>query len=259
VLAALDAMPATRAITRATLAQSLLAWEMDERVGTYRDFSLYARSATKEISKTEWDWLDTYFDLAEFNIEQHTPLLLIAADLSLHGLNLNSASGEINLRAMPDFAALTPATIKNIQTTSGTINTWILVENRTSFERVARNRSANEGVIWLPGYPPSWWKEAVTHLINIAPAPAKVACDPDPAGIAIALSAIALWRAAGQAAVAWKMGVEELKNLASKKPLSAFDQQQLAGLLTQDLPVELSALAEYMLYNQQKGEQEGYL
>ncbi|PKO47350.1 MAG: hypothetical protein CVU29_02770 [Betaproteobacteria bacterium HGW-Betaproteobacteria-22] len=250
----LQTMPASRAITRAILVQYLLDWIKEERVGTYRDFSLFARGATKEISQAEWAWLDDHFDLAEFNIERHTPLLLISANLILH-----TKLGETNLGTAPDFAALTPATVKSIQFASGEISTWILVENRTSFERVARNRQADEGVIWLPGYPPNWWKEAVKHVINIAPAPAKIACDPDPAGIAIALSAIALWREAGLEAAAWKMGAKALESLSSKKPLSDFDQQQLASLLKQDLPVELRVLAEYMQERQQKGEQEGYL
>lgn len=257
VLAALgdlDAMPTSRAITRAALVQSLLHWAKDERAGTYRDFSLFARAATKEISQTEWAWLDAHFDLAEFNIEQHTPLLLISANIILR-----SSLGDIHLSAMPDFAALTPATIKSIQSIEGKISTWIVVENRTSFERVARNRQADEGVIWLPGYPPSWWKEAVAHLIKAAPAIAKIACDPDPAGVAIALSAIALWREAGNNAVAWKMSAEALESLTSKKPLSEFDNQQLAGLLKLALPTELKALADYMQVHQQKGEQEGYL
>lgn len=253
-LSDLDAMPISRAIPRAALVQALLAWRSDERVGTYRDFSLFARAATKEISKTEWTWLDAYFDLAEFNIEQHTPLLLLSSDLILR-----TSLGEINLHAMRDFAALTPATIKSIQAAEGQISTWVLVENRTSFERVARNPQANEGVIWLPGYPPSWWKDTVIHLIKAAPAPAKIACDPDPAGIAIALSAIALWRGAGLEAVAWKMDAKDLESLPSKQTLSEFDGQQLAGLLKQDLPAELEALAEFMLISQQKGEQEGYL
>lgn len=253
-LVEMDTMPTSRAIARATLIQALLAWRADERVGTYRDFSLFARAATKEISQAEWTWLDAYFDLAEFNIEQHTPLLLISANIILR-----TSLGDIHLSAMPDFAALTPVSIKSIQSIEGQISTWIVVENRTSFERVARNRQANEGVIWLPGYPPSWWKEAVVHLIKAAPAIAKIACDPDPAGIAISLSAIALWREAGIEAVAWKMSVEALESLTSKKPLSEFDNQQLAGLLKQALPVELKALADYIQVHQQKGEQEGYL
>ncbi len=253
-LSALDAMPTSRAIARAMLVRSLLAWSADERVGTYRDFSLFARAATKEISQTEWVWLDAHFDLAEFNIERHTPLLYISADL-----HLQTTRGDIHLDVMPDFAALTPATIKSIQTANSTVTSWILVENRTSFERVARNRQANEGVIWLPGYPPTWWKDAITHLINVAPAPAKVACDPDPAGIAIALSVINLWCDAGQVARAWQMDVVGLQNIPNKKSLSEFDQQQLAGLLKQDLPAELKYLADYMFASQQKGEQEGYL
>lgn len=253
-LSALDAMPITRAITRASLVQSLLAWHADGRAGTYRDFSLHARGATKEISKTEWAWLEAHFDLAEFNIEQHTPLLLISANIILH-----TSLGDIHLSAMLDFAALTPATIKSIQSAHSNVTTWVLVENRTSFERVARSRKINEGVIWLPGYPPSWWKEAVMYLINIAPAPAKIACDPDPAGIAIAISATDLWMALGQEAETWKMGVEELQNLTNKRLLTEFDQKQLIGLLTQDLPANLRHLAEYMLACGQKGEQEGYL
>ena len=253
-LSDLDAMPATRAIARANLVQSLLAWAADERVGTYRDFSLFARAATKEISISEWVWLDTHFDLTVFNIEQHTPLLYISANLCLQ-----TTCGVVDLSVMPDFAALTPATIKEIKASSGSISTWILVENRTSFERVARNRQAYEGVIWLPGYPPSWWKEAVSHLIKNAPAPAKIACDPDPAGIAIALSVIALWCAAGQDASAWRMTVEELQSLPSKKALTDLDEKQLASLLKQDLPLNLKSLAEYMALCKQKGEQEGYL
>lgn len=253
-LSVLDAMPTNRAIARAMLAQSLLAWQADERIGTYRDFSLYARAATKEISKTEWDWLDAHFDLAEFNIERHTPLLYISANL-----HLQTPKGEIYLAAMPDFAALTPTTVKSIKTAGGEIATWFLVENRTSFERVARNRQTNEGVIWLPGYPPSWWKEAVKHIVKIAPAPAKIACDPDPAGIAIALNVISLWREAGNEVVAWKMDADILEGLSSKKPLSELDNQQLIGLLKQSLPAELKALADYMQLHQQKGEQEGFL
>lgn len=254
ILSTLDTMPTSRAIHRATLLKSLLTWAESERVGTYRDFSLFARAATKEISTTEWAWLGAHFDLAEFNIEQHTPLLLISANLLLH-----TSVGEVNLAAMPDFAALTPATVKNIQSANSTATNWIFVENRTSFERVARNRHTNEGVIWLPGYPPSWWKEAVTRILKFAPVPVKIACDPDPAGIAIALSVIDLCKASLLESVAWKMGPNELKSLVHRKLLSEFDQQQLVGLLKQDLPLELKALADYMLENQQKGEQEGYL
>jgi len=254
VLDQLDAMPIARAISRAELVTALLNWAADERSGTYRDFSLYARAATKEISVTEWQWLDSILDLAAFNIEQHIPLLLISADVKLR-----DASGEINLAVMPDFAALTPATIKSMYTAESKVTSWLLVENRTSFERVAKRRQAHEGVIWLPGYPPGWWREAVAKLIAIAPAPARIACDPDPAGIAIALSAIQLWQVAGLGAAAWKMGVAEMHNLAHTQKLTENDKQHLNTLLKQKLPEELQTLAEYLVIHQQKGEQEGYL
>lgn len=253
-LVSLDAMPISRVIKRAELVQSLLTWALEVRVGTYRDFSFYARAATKEISTAEWNWLDTHFDLTEFNIERHTPLLLVSANI-----NFRTDLGEIDLQAIPDFAALTPATVNSMQVARGEVTTWILVENRTSFEREARRRQKNEGVIWLPGYPPTWWKECVSHLIKIVPAPAKIACDPDPAGIAIALSVINLWHASEQQAVAWKMGVNELKGLPNKKTLSDFDEQQLSSLVKQNLPIELKVLADYMQTSKQKGEQEGYL
>ncbi len=67
--------------------------------------------------------------------------------------------GQIDLAASPDFAALTPSTVQAVTAVSGTVSRWQLVENRTSFERVARNREPDAGVIWLPGFPPSWWRE----------------------------------------------------------------------------------------------------
>ena len=117
-------------------------------------------------------------DLAEFGIERHTPLLLIAAPLTL-----TLTHGQLDLAASPDFAALTPATMQAVTATSGTVSRWQLVENRTSFERVAKKREPDVGVIWLPGYPPSWWRTAVGQLLDLAPAPARIACDPDPAGM----------------------------------------------------------------------------
>lgn len=253
-LATLDGMPLNRAINRAMLVKFLLTWEADERVGTYRDFSLYARGATKEISKTEWDWLDTHFDLTELNIEQHTPLLMISADLTLR-----NTQGEMQLKISPDFAALTPTTVSNIQSASGNISAWILVENRTSFERIARKRQAYEAVVWLPGFPPSWWQTAMRHLLSIAPAPAQVSCDPDPAGIAIALSVIRLWQSLDLHADAFYMDVRYLENIAQPQTLNQYDQQLLEQLLSQDLPNTLYELATYIKTNQIKGEQEAYL
>jgi hypothetical protein len=189
---ALDELPVQRALARQDLVFKLHEWQAQQQNGTRRDFALFARGDTKALSDSEWNWLESVIDLAEFGIERHTPLLLVAAPL-----RLQMANGHLDLAASPDFTALTPATVHAASEVSGTVKCWQLVENRTSFERVARQREACVGVIWLPGFPPTWWREAVGHLLNLAPAPAQLACDPDPAGIAIALKAAELWRERG--------------------------------------------------------------
>jgi len=252
---ALDELPVQRALARQDLIVKLHDWQVQQQNGTRRDFALFARSDTKALSDAEWNWLESVLDLAEFGIERHTPLLLIAAPLQLqlpHGL--------LDLAASPDFAALTPATVQAVTAVSGMVSHWQLVENRTSFERVARNREPDMGVIWLPGFPPTWWREAVRHLINLAPAPAHIACDPDPAGISIALKAAELWQERGLAWQPWKMDATDLASLRVRKPLTEGDRQQLTAMqLVPALPSALTGLLKWMLEHGEKGEQEGYL
>lgn len=253
-LDALEDMPVQRALNRGALLLSLLQWRATERSGTRRDFALFARADTKDITDSEWNWLDEAFDLAAFGIKQHTPLLLIAAKIELE-----ISGTRVNLAATPDFAALTPATIAATSALHGSISCWLLVENRTSFERMARSRAPDVGVIWLPGYPPGWWQEAVSHLMLLLPAPAHIACDPDPAGIAIVLAAARLWQAQGLVAQPWKMSSDDLNALPKRRPLTTRDRAHLQQLLGEPLPQMLHELAVTMLQCGEKGEQEGYL
>lgn len=255
VINALDSMPVQRALDRGELVLSLLQWRTAERSGTRRDFALFARDDTKGLSESEWNWLEQTLDLAEFRIERHTPLLLLSAPLTL-----NMPHGQIDLTSYVDFAALTPATLQATTAASGTISRWQLVENRTSFERVARQREYDVGVIWLPGFPPSWWRSSVGQLLDLAPAPAHIACDPDPAGIAIALKAAELWSERGIAWLPWKMSATDLATLRARKPLTEVDRLQLASLRQETtLSTQLAELVEWMLEHGEKGEQEGYL
>jgi hypothetical protein len=255
VISALESMPVARAVTRAQLISALLNWQVLGRSGTYRDFSLHARQSTKALSAAEWAWLETYFDLAVWHIEQHTPLLYVSASLCLQ-----TPRGAIDLQAMPDFAALTPETLNSIQTVQGHISRWLLVENRTSFERVARARQMDEGVIWLPGFPPGWWKVAVAQLLQHAPAAASIAADPDPAGIQIAQQVINLWQRHGWSAQPWRMHAADVQACKQQIPLTTLDQEQLQGLLQQaDLHPDLLALAETLLQCGYKVEQEAFL
>ena len=254
-LFALDELPVQRALTRQDLIFKLHDWQTQQQSGTRRNFALFARNDTKTISDGEWNWLESVLDLAEFGIERHTPLLLIAAPLTL-----TLPNGQLDLASCADFGALTPATVQAVTTASGTISRWQLVENRTSFENVAKKRDADAGVIWLPGFPPTWWCEAVSRLLSLAPAPAHIACDPDPAGIAIALKAAKLWRERGLTWQPWKMSSYDLASLRVRKALTEGDKLQLAALRHEPaLPAPLADLLEWMLKQGEKGEQEGYL
>jgi hypothetical protein len=255
LLDALDTLPPKTALTRADLATALGRWQLEQRSGTQRDFALFARGTTKAVTATEWAWLAVVTDLAAWGIERHTPLLLIAAPVTLQ-----VPQGALNLAACADFFALTPATLAAAISANGTPARWHLVENRTSFERVARTRTADAGVIWLPGFPPVWWREAVTHLLTLSPAPAAIACDPDPAGISIAMQAGALWQAAKLDWHPWHMDITTLQSLPNHNPLNAWDSGRIAQLQqTPGLPDTLNALLDYMQQHKVKGEQEGIL
>lgn len=253
-LSQLDGLPASRAADRAELLQALSRWRNEQRGGTRRDFAHFARGTTKSITEAEWCWLEGAVDLAAFAVERHTPVLLVAAPLALEMPN-----GLLDIGVVTDFAALTPATVGAARSATGTVARWRLVENRTSFERVARSREPDTGVVWLPGFPPIWWQEAIVQLLKLAPAPAEIACDPDPAGIAIALEAAQPWQAAGISWQPWRMDVTDLAALLSHQPLSPTDRSTLESLIRRPLPAPLDSLAQWMWNHDKKGEQEGYL
>lgn len=255
LMAVLDELPPTRALARADLVSALARWQADARYGTQRDFALFARGGTKSLTDAEWNWLNDAIDLAEFGIERHTPLLLLAAPIALH-----VPGGTLNLAASIDFTALTPATLGAAVAADNAPQRWQLIENRTSFERVARTRAPDTGVIWLPGFPPAWWRESVVKLLALAPAPAAIACDPDPAGVAIALQAGALWQAVGLNWQPWHMDVATLQSLPSHGSLNEWDSARIAQLQqTPGLPAILNELLDYMQQRKIKGEQEGIL
>jgi hypothetical protein len=246
----------TATIARAELLQALDAWIAAGRDGTRRDFALQARDDTKAIGDAEWRWLEAGLDdeggLEAVGISRHLPALWLRAPLSLH-----LSDARLDLSAVPDAIALTPSTIAAISRIDGHIDRWRIVENRTSFERAARRHGEHDGVLWLPGFAPGWWRTAVAHLLHHRPAPALLACDPDPAGVEIALGVGALWDVAGHAWQPWSMAATDLAALPVHKPLTKYDRDRLDALAARPLPPILASLVAAMIEHGHKGEQEG--
>ena len=253
LLGALDALPVKTALARADLAGALDRWRHEARSGTQRDFAYFARGQTKGVGKAEWDWLAANVDLAECGIERHTPLFCPAASCVLHFVD-----GDWPLACAGDFAALTPTALARIQAVSNPPREWRLLENRTSFEREARAREAQVAVVWLPGYPPGGWLDAMRGLLRQAPAPARIACDPDPAGVEIALAAARCWDDASLAWTPWRMDRATLEALPARQALNDWDRERIARLRTQTLPPALSELLDAFDALGVKGEQEGW-
>lgn len=252
--ATLDQLPARTAIDRLQLLTALQRWHDEGRhhgQATRRDLAYYARQETKKITDAEWRWLVDSIDLTAFGIAAHAPILLVSTNATLAG-----GGGTLALGALPGFVGLPPQTIRALHRVDNPPALWRAVENRSAFEKAAAKRAPDEAVLWLPGYPPGWWRDAVTHLLALAPAPLEIACDPDPDGIAIALQAAQLWQAAGQAWRPWHMSADELAALPHRRPLSERDRALLSTLTAGSLPADLLALAAAMEALGEKGEQE---
>lgn len=254
----LDTCAPKTALARADLLDALARWRDEARAagapraGTRRDFSLFARGDTKAITDADWAWLEARFDLAADGIVAHAPLMLLRASFAAHTL-----TGSLELGAVPAFVGVPPAVIHALTRIEPAPRRWRLVENRTVFDRLAATLSPEEALVWLPGYPPGWWLRAMQHLLHLAPAPAQIACDPDPDGVAIALLAAAPWEGGGLAWTPDSMDADALDRLPAKRELSPRDLALLDRLLQQALPPALTGLLEAMRATGQKGEQEG--
>lgn len=244
-----------RALKRHELLRALDTWIEERRSGTRRDFSLFARGDTKGVTAGEWSWLTEVFDLEKHGVSQHTPALWLQAPLALV-----FPDGEMDLRPLRNILAIPPSAILAVQRVSENLDCWRVLENRTSFERVAKSAKPKEGVLWVPGFAPSWWLNAVAHLIDLCPAPLYVACDPDPAGVRIAMVAAQIWSDKGLPWQPWGMSPEVTERLPQKKPLSDFDKQTIEDILAKDfLCNELKRLVLWMQESGMKAEQEGII
>lgn len=242
---------------RLSLLSSLNAWLKEGRSGTRRDFSLFARGQSKQIKPNEWAWMAGIVDLDACGIARHAPALWLAGDAQLK-------FGErwLDLGATGDCMGLTASALCRLTEINTSATHYRLIENRTSFERVARllNTGRGELVIWLPGYAPNWWRTAISQLLALWPAPSRISCDADPDGVQIALQASDLWTARGLDWEPCAMSAEDIAASAHQLALSQRDIS-LAEKLLQDqrLPAGLQGLMNWCIRHRCKAEQENWL
>lgn len=244
---------ATASLTRrATIVTALDRWAIERCSGTRQQFALYACGDTKALSSSDWRWISAHVDLEEFGVTRHAPALWLRAPFCLC-----QGDGALDLRLVPDLIGLSPLTLSQIDTITGDIDAWLLIENRTSFEQVARQVGARQAVVWMPGFAPDWWLQTMDYLLRLLPRPAWIAADPDPAGIEIAQRAGALWRERGLDWEAWGMDLHSLQALSQHKPLNDYDRLRLSAFSQRGLSPSLNGLADAMSKLGIKGEQEG--
>lgn len=238
---------------RIALLKAVSAWRDAGLQGNRRDFALYARGTTKAIAEADWRWLESEFDLDRLRITRFAQVIWLAGDL-----NIRWEDQSTNLAPM-QFAGLPLADLARAQSISAPTRWW-LIENRTSFERQACERIAGVVLVWMPGRPSSEWLATVGRSLELAPAPAWISADADPAGVDIACSVGVLWASRGLDWEPHRMGVQEWSSTSQHWPLNEHDRRLLGVVLARpDLPKGLRALCERMQEDGRKAEQEAWL
>lgn len=250
--ASLHALGTPSLIRRAPIVAALARWTAERRNGTRQQFALYACGDTKALTSNDWRWLSANIDLEEFGVTRHAPALWLRGPCRLH-----NGDKVLDLKLVPDLVGLSPLTLSGIDTISGDIDAWLLIENRTSFEQVARQVGGHQAVVWMPGFVPDWWLQAMDNLLRLLPRPAWIAADPDPAGIEIAQRAGTVWREHGLPWLPWGMDLHALRALRQHKSLNDDDRRRLDRLSLQGLTPSLGGLVDAIAELGIKGEQEG--
>lgn len=236
---------------RAALLEALRDWVAEGDTGLRRDFALRL-GHTKAVSDGEWQWLERYFDLPALGIGAFAPELTLAGPLTLHW------PGELRVDlGVASFISLPVESLACLERVTPPTRWW-LIENRASFEKQAARREPGVALVWIAGRPTHGWMAGMTRLLQLAPAPAVISADADPAGIEIVLAAAQPWVAAGLPWTAMAMEAERLDR-AGLQPLGRFDRAVLERLATAALPPELAALRDALGERGVKAEQEGWL
>ncbi|MCD9006019.1 DUF2399 domain-containing protein [Luteimonas sp. XNQY3] len=245
--------PAKLRLRRLQLLRDVDRWISAAHVGSRRQFALFARGDTKAVTEDEWRWLDDSISLQALGIETHRPGFWLRAPL-----DLQLPGGALSLGASPEMLALTPATLQSVRQVAGRVGCWRVVENRTSFEQAALAHGDVDGVVWVPGFPGNWWRDCMTTLLRLAPADVRISCDPDPAGIRIALCVASVCEGQGARWSPWRMDGDDLRGLARTRALGDYDRAELVRLRDVRGSTVFEGLMHALEETGRKGEQEGF-
>ncbi|WP_422015776.1 hypothetical protein [Roseateles sp.] len=237
---------------RAALLQALITWVAAGRQGLRRDFALHL-DHTKAVGEGEWAWLERHFDLPALGIGPFAPTLTLAGAASL----VWPGARRLDLAALP-FVTLPAEALAPLLAVETAPTRWWLIENRASFEKQAARLAPGTLLVWVAGRPTRAWAAAVGRLLALAPAPAAISADADPAGIEIALAAARPWV---DRDLPWQPEAMEPARLSHPRAqaLGTHDRATLARLAQAGLPPMLVALRDAMLARGLKAEQEGWL
>lgn len=237
-------------LRRAALLDPLDRWLDEGRAGTRRDFALFSTGDTKGVPQADWYWLERNGALDAASVVDHVPHLLAGGTFTI----FDASDRRLDMAAARGPLGLPPTAIHAAAGVAPPVK-WVVIENRGVFDKACK-LVPDVGVLWVPGYAPNWWLDAVDALLLHAPAPGVFACDPDPAGMDIALRISRLWEKRGLKWCLAAMDGEALDELPVRKPLSAWDRQKLESL--GELPAALERARAALVQRGQKGEQEGY-
>ncbi|GHC80738.1 hypothetical protein GCM10007320_22640 [Pseudorhodoferax aquiterrae] len=238
---------------RLGLLRAVAAWHDDAAQGTRRDFALRAGGDTKALTQADWRWLESQFDLERLRIARFAPMLWLAG-----ALRLQWQAQAVDLAPL-HCLGLPLADVLRADAATGPARWW-LIENRASFERQAQLRRPGLALAWLPGRPSLAWLQTMDRLLTLAPAPAWISADIDPAGVDIACTAGALWDQRGLDWVPHEMNASRLLDTAQHWPLNPHDHRLLDRLARRDtVPEALRALCDSMRQTGRKAEQEAWL
>ncbi|SMF01964.1 DUF2399 domain-containing protein [Pseudogulbenkiania subflava] len=246
-------LPTSTLERRLKLAQALDSWLGAGQWGSERQFSQHAFGRSKAFNAGDRDWLASHgIELDACGITEHAPHLFLSGPLTL----LVGAEPLVSARLLGLGVALAPEALLAVTALQGSVRGVRVVQNLSVFEGLTR-AAQSFLTVWVPGYPHRRWRAAVGHLLALLRLPLQVACDLDPAGIAIALQVGAVAEQAGCVWQPWKMEAEALTLANGAQPLTEQDAVRLARLEGGTLPPPLAKLAEAIRERQHKVDQEG--